>query len=113
MHEVSITADLFEIIKENIALHKLSKVSKVGLKIGEMTCLEESALRFSFEAFSKDTEVEGAALSIERVKATAQCGQCHNIYEISFYDKLCPLCGTFSNHVLTGYELFIDTLEGE
>ncbi|WP_273225113.1 hydrogenase maturation nickel metallochaperone HypA [Geosporobacter ferrireducens] len=113
VHEVSITADLFEIIKENILLHNLSKISRVVLKIGEMTCLEESALRFSFEAFSKDTAVEGAALSIDRVKATARCDQCKNIYEISYFNKICPLCSSFSNDVITGYELYIDTLEGE
>ncbi|SHI66453.1 hydrogenase nickel incorporation protein HypA/HybF [Geosporobacter subterraneus DSM 17957] len=113
MHEVSITADLFEIIEENITLHKLNKISKVGLKIGEMTCLEESALRFSFEAFSKDTAVEGAELIIERVKATALCSQCGDVYGISFYNKICPQCSSFSNDVVTGYELFIDTLEGE
>lgn len=113
MHEVSITADLFEIIEENITLHKLNKISKVGLKIGEMTCLEESALRFSFEAFSKDTAVEGAELIIERVKATALCRECGDVYEISFYNKICPQCSSFSNDVVTGYELFIDTLEGE
>ncbi len=113
MHEVSIAASLFEIINENIAAHKLTKITKVGLKIGEMTCVEESALRFAFEAFSQDTEAKEAEIIIERVKATAKCSSCNTTFEISFYHKICPKCSIFSNHIITGYELFIDILEGE
>lgn len=113
MHEVSIAASLFEMIQENAAAYQLKQITKVELKIGEMTCLEESSLRFAFEALTKDTVAQEAELIIERVKATARCSRCQDLFEISFYDKLCPKCGIYSNHIVTGYELFIDTLEGE
>ena len=113
MHEVSIVSDLFEIIQENIVKHELKAVTKVVLKIGEMTCVEEHAIRFAFEAMAKDTEVERAELIIDKVKATAKCESCGEIFAASFLNKICPKCSLFSGHILTGYELYIDELEGE
>ena len=53
MHEVSIMGEIFEIINENVINHNIKKVNKVVLKIGEFSCVEDSALKFAFEAFSK------------------------------------------------------------
>lgn len=113
MHEVSIMGELFEIINENVNRYHLSKVNKVILKIGEFTCVEEGALRFAFEAFSRDTKVESAEMIIEKVKAYGKCNQCGRIFKVAFTNKKCPRCNTFSNHMITGYELLLYGLEGE
>lgn len=113
MHEVSIVSNIFEIINENIKVHNLKKVSKVILKIGDMTCVEENAIRFSFEVFSKGTPVEKAELIIKKIKSSAFCENCSETFDVSFLNKICPKCNTFSSNVITGYELQIDELEGE
>lgn len=113
MHEVSIMGDIFEIIEDNIAKYNLKKIEKVSLKIGEFTCVEDSALKFAFEAFSKDSLVEGAELLIDRVKASAKCDNCGQVFNISFTNKICPNCSTFSSNVITGYELLLHEIEGE
>lgn len=113
MHEVSIMEGIFEIITDNVDEHKLKKVNKVMLQIGEFTCVEEGALRFAFEAFSKDTKAEGAELLIDRVKATAKCGRCGQVFKIAFTNKICPHCGIFSNNVVSGYELLLNEIEGD
>lgn len=113
MHEVSIMGEIFEIINENISTHNIKKVNKVVLKIGEFSCVEDSALKFAFQAFSKDTESEKAELVINRVKAKAQCSECGQLFDISFTDKKCPKCHVFSNNIISGYELLLDEIEGE
>ena len=113
MHEVSIAEGIFDIVRENIQEYQLKKINRVVLKIGEFTCVEDHALRFAFEAFAKDTEAEGAELRIHRVKATAQCDECGEIFNISFTDKICPRCKTFSSKIITGYELSLDEIEGD
>lgn len=105
--------DIFEIIEDNIAKYNLQRIEKVVLKIGEFTCVEDSALEFAFEAFSKDSLAEGAELLIDRVKASAKCDECGQVFSISFTDKKCPKCNTFSNNIITGYELLLNEIEGE
>lgn len=113
MHEVSIMGDIFRIIEDNIAEYNLKKIEKVSLKIGEFTCVEDSALKFAFEAFSKDSLAEGAELLIDRVKASAKCDNCGQVFNISFTNKICPNCFTFSSNAITGYELLLHEIEGE
>ncbi|GIM27738.1 putative hydrogenase nickel incorporation protein HypA [Clostridium polyendosporum] len=113
MHEVSIMGDIFNIVNENIVNYKMKKVNKILLKVGEFTCVQEDALQFAFEAFSKDTVAEGAELIIDRVEATAKCSNCEEIFKITFVNKICPKCQTFSNNIVTGYELLLQEIEGE
>lgn len=113
MHEVSIIGDLFQIIEEQIIENKLKKITKVVLSVGEFTCVEEEALRFAFQAYAQDTLVEGAQFVIEKIKATAYCQQCSSSFEVSFTNKICPTCGAYSSKILTGYELQLESLEGE
>jgi len=113
VHEVSIMAEIFDIISDTVEKHKLKKVNKVALQIGEFTCVEEGSLRFAFESFSKDTESEGAELVIHRVKATAKCERCEQIFKIAFTNKICPNCGIFSNNIVSGYELSLNEIEGD
>jgi hydrogenase nickel incorporation protein HypA/HybF len=113
VHEVSIMAGIFEIISDNVDEHKLKKVNRVVLQIGEFTCVEESALRFAFEAYSKDTEAEEAELVINRVKATAKCDNCGRVFDIAFTNKICDHCGTFSSNIVSGYELLLSEIEGD
>lgn len=113
MHEVSIMGEIFEIIEDNVKSYNLKRVDKVVLKIGEFTCVEEGALRFAFEAFSKDTEAEEAELIIDRVEASAKCNECDETFKVAFTNKICPKCNTFSNDIVTGYELLLHEIEGE
>lgn len=113
MHEVSIIQDMFDIIEENIENHNIEEVSKIVVKVGEFTCVEEHALTFAFEAISKDTKAENAELIIKRVKATAKCEDCQEIFDISYTNKKCPVCRKFSNNIISGYELILSEIEGE
>lgn len=113
MHEVSIMGEMFEIMEQAALEHQMKRISRVVLKIGEFSCVEEHALRFAFEALSKDGIVEGAQLNIERVDASARCPSCREVFKVTFTEKKCPICNEFSNDIVTGYEIELNQLEGE
>ncbi len=113
MHEVSVISEVFEIINEYVNVYDLKRINKIVLKIGEFTCIEKSALRFAFEALSRDTICENSELVINKIRASAYCDNCKKNFNISYTNKICPECSKFSNNVVTGYELLMEKIEGE
>lgn len=113
MHEVSIVQSLINIVCTKAEENSLTKVNKVSLKIGELSGVFEDSIRFAYKSISKGTIVEGAELVIEKVEATAQCDSCDFSFKINHFNKLCPKCQSFSSNILTGYELYINTIEGD
>lgn len=113
MHEVSIVQSLIDIVCNKAEENNLKKIKKISLRIGEFSGVFEDSIRFAYKAISKDTIVDGAELSIEIVEATAKCNQCDISFKINHFNKLCPECQSFSNNILSGYELYINTIEGD
>lgn len=113
MHEVSVASELLDIIFINAEIHNIKEVKKIVLKIGEFTCIQENALRFAFKAISKKTLCANAQLVIETVKAAAYCENCKQCFDINYTNKICPKCGQFSFNITTGYELLLESIEGE
>jgi len=71
------------------------------------------AMQMAFEAMRTDTPAAGAELEIETVPLTARCGGCGWTGEIEPYKFLCPACSSMQMEILTGRELYIDSLEVE
>ena len=113
MHEVSIVQSLISIVCNKADENNLKKINKISLRIGEFSGVFEDSIRFAYKAISKDTIAEGAELIIEKVYATAKCDHCDIEFKISHFNKLCPKCQSFSNNILSGYELNINTIEGD
>jgi len=113
MHEMSVMGEIFTIINKIVKEYKLNKITKVVVKVGEMTCINEESLKFAFKAFSENTLIEEAQFIINRVEAEAKCINCGYVFKIYYTDKLCPKCDTYSNNIINGYELFLEEVEGE
>ena len=105
--------EVFEIIEDNVKNHNIQKVNRVVIVVGEFTCVEESALRFSFDTMKINTVCEESDFIIKKISATAKCDDCDEVFNVSYTNKLCPICNKFSNDILTGYELSLQTIEGE
>lgn len=113
MHEVSIMEGALSIV-ENVAIeNNFKKVINITLMIGELSGVMDESLIFAFRCLSKDTVAEDAEIKIEKVKATAMCEICNIVFPIDHFNKLCPNCNNFSSLILTGYELYINSVEGE
>jgi hydrogenase nickel incorporation protein HypA/HybF len=113
MHEVSIVQNVIGIVCQKVTEYNIEKINKVRLKIGELSGVNEDSIRFAFSAVSKDTIIEGAELIIEKIEATANCISCDISFKIDHFNKLCPKCKIFCENVISGYELLIDSIEGD
>lgn len=111
MHEVSLMQNVFELIDDYSREYKLAKVTKVVLRIGEMSCVSHDSLEFAFSAISKDTIAEQAEFLIERVPGRSQCTACSHEFESSLLNAICPLCEKPAMCV-AGRELHLQSLEG-
>jgi hydrogenase nickel incorporation protein HypA/HybF len=65
MHEMGIASSVIEAVRAEAGRHPGGRVTKVGLRIGELAGVDAASLTFCFEALVKDTELESAALAIE------------------------------------------------
>jgi len=113
MHEVSIIQNVVQIVTEKAIENKFTKVNKVSLKIGELSGVMSESLNFAFKSCIMDTMLEGSTLEIEKVKAVAECVDCTREFPIDHFNKLCPCCNKFSSNIISGYELYINTIEGD
>ncbi|WP_176692101.1 hydrogenase/urease maturation nickel metallochaperone HypA, partial [Enterobacter hormaechei] len=49
MHELSLCQSAVEIVQQQAEQHGVKRVTGVWLEIGALSCVEESAVRFSFD----------------------------------------------------------------
>ena len=113
MHEVSIIQSVIEIVTNKAIENKFTKVNKVSLKIGQLSGVMPESLNFAFKSCIINTMLEGSTLEIEKVSAVAKCIDCMKEFPIDHFNKLCPSCNKFSSNIISGYELFINTIEGD
>ena len=67
MHELSLCQSAVEIIQRQAEQHDVKRVTAVWLEIGALSCVEESAVRFSFEIVCHGinvAELEGTPVPI-------------------------------------------------
>lgn len=112
MHEMSIMAQVFEMIETTKAKKELEKINWVELKIGRLTCIQENALRFAFSAFAASAEMEEVELKIEWVTAQVRCENCGKKFEVQNRNRVCPNCDSFCQQLLAGDELYLSRIEG-
>lgn len=68
MHEASIAFEIYQIVQENIKLYKLKKVTLIVIKAGNFNGIDESSLKFAFEAISQGTKCKDAKIIIEEIQ---------------------------------------------
>ncbi|MBU0581171.1 MAG: hydrogenase maturation nickel metallochaperone HypA [Candidatus Margulisbacteria bacterium] len=113
MHEFGIIEGIFKIIEKTADENKITKISKVKLKIGQMRQVIPEMLQSAFEAVSKNTKAMGAALEIEHVPIIMKCKECGREFVVKNDTYTCPDCGGFKLEVISGQEVVLESVEGE
>ena len=111
MHELALMQELATLIAEAQAREGFSRVRRVTLAVGALSCAEPSALRFAFPSAMLGTCAEGAELDIVLRPARAWCWQCLAETEIARRGGPCPRCGSEDLAVRAGDELKVEALE--
>ncbi len=111
MHEFAITQSMFDIVLQHAEKAKAKKVTKINLVIGEMTGVVGESVQFYLDLLAKNTVAEGAKVSITMMPPKAQCRNCNHIFELKEFDWSCPDCKGDSVEVISGKELFVESIE--
>ncbi len=90
-----------------------SRVTKITIKIGEMTHLNRDSVEYYFALMSEGTPAEGASLEIEEIPLRASCGQCGADFDASGVRLTCPECGSTKTSITAGREMYLDSVEVE
>ncbi|MBY4677392.1 hydrogenase maturation nickel metallochaperone HypA [Marinobacterium arenosum] len=111
MHEMSIAEGIVQLLEQQAVEQQYRRVRTVWLEIGPLAAVETEALRFCFEAVTRDSLAEGARLEIIELPASGWCLGCASQIEIRQRYDSCPACGSYQVQVTSGEELRIKELE--
>lgn len=113
MHEMSLAENVREIIEKAADVQGFRKVRTVWLEIGQLSCVEQEAMRFCFDAAMKDSVADGARLEIVEVAGRGRCMQCGCEPPIATLYEACPRCGSHAVQVVAGDAMRVKELEVE
>ena len=113
MHELAITKSMLDIVLKEAEKAGAREVGIVNLVIGEMTGFVEDSVQFYFDFLSKGTPAEGANLLFTVVPIKAQCRRCGKNFEPKESAWICPGCGSNGLDIISGKELFVESIEVE
>jgi hydrogenase nickel incorporation protein HypA/HybF len=115
MHELGIAQDFWAVIKRYAQEHRLNKISKIVILLGEASGIEESFLVHSFkDHILPQTLAEGAVFEVVHAKLTAKCATCgKEISKDEMTGLNCPGCKGSDIEIMSGKESYVQSIEGE
>jgi hydrogenase nickel incorporation protein HypA/HybF len=113
MHEVSLVENIVALIEDEQRRQAFSRVRTVSVHVGLLGHVEPDALRFCFDAVTRGTAADGAALSIVMVAGAGQCPACGQTVALADRFDACPACGCAHVRMISGDELRLAELEVE
>ncbi|HET7841379.1 MAG TPA: hydrogenase maturation nickel metallochaperone HypA [Terriglobia bacterium] len=113
MHELGIANSIFDAVRSEAERRPGARVSRVGVRVGELSSVDPDALKFSFEVLVKDTPFSPLPLQIELCPLRHRCPACGNAFVVVDYATVCPHCGERRTECVGGTELELSFLELE
>jgi hydrogenase nickel incorporation protein HypA/HybF len=113
MHEIAIAQAILDRARAASEDNGGGRVTKIGLRIGEVSGVEPEALSFGIEVLSKGTPLEGLALEIEQPRRKLRCKSCASDFVPEGFAVSCPACGSPASDCIGGNELDVSFIELE
>jgi hydrogenase nickel incorporation protein HypA/HybF len=111
MHEMSLAEGVLQLIEDAARQQEFSKVTTVWLEIGQLSGVEVEAMKFCFDAVTRDSIADGARLEIVAMPGTGWCMQCSQSVPMQEVFGECPQCGSHQMQVTGGTEMRVKELE--
>ena len=110
MHEFSIAMSIIDIAEAEAAKVKATSVKELVLDVGTMSGIEFYALDTAMEMAVKDTILEKAKITVNKIPARAKCTECGYEFDIEQVYDQCPKCNSLYHELLSGKELQIKSI---
>lgn len=111
MHEYSMVQALLERVQAEVDAHAASSVSRIRMRIGELSGVETDLFASAFELFRERTPCAGAELDIVLVEATWRCPGCGRLIRRGEVLR-CADC-SLPARLVAGDEIVLDRIEME
>jgi len=113
MHEMSLAEGVLQLIEDAARREGFSRVKGVWLEIGQLAAVEPDALRFCFDAVTRNSVADGAKLEIVDLPGQGWCMKCCATVAMTESMGACPQCGSHQVQVTGGTEMRVKELEVE
>jgi hydrogenase nickel incorporation protein HypA/HybF len=111
MHELTITQNILDLVLKQARESGAKRVAKINLVIGEMTGVVDRSVQFYFDLLSRNTPAQGAELNFKMVALQARCRDCARVFDFDENVSQCPHCHGTSVEIISGNELFVESIE--
>jgi hydrogenase nickel incorporation protein HypA/HybF len=113
MHEMGIACEVIAAARAEARRHPGKALQRIGVRIGELAAVDAEALRFCFEAITRDTDLRSLELDIEICPFRFRCAACGHEFVVRNYETRCPKCADTQTECVGGQELDLTYLEVE
>ncbi|PLY14618.1 MAG: hydrogenase maturation nickel metallochaperone HypA [Sedimenticola sp.] len=113
MHEMSICEGILQVLEDQAKTQSFERIKTVWLEIGPLAGVELSALRFGFDAVTRNSLAQDARLVIIETQGEAWCLECAKTVAVTQRFDACPDCGSYQLQITRGDEMRIKELEVE
>ena len=108
LHEMSIAESVLDALRTEAVLLPGTRVTRAGLRIGELSGVEEQSLRFCLDAVAPQI-----AFEFEHSPWTRRCRVCGEIFRVLDAQPACSLCGSADTEGAGGDEIDLMFVELE
>lgn len=113
MHEGAIVHSLLEIASDIQEKEKLKEITKVKIVVGKFHQIIEEVMLTNFEFMKSEYKgFEKAILIMTERDVRVKCQNCQHEFTIDEPIFMCPQCDSFDTELISGKELYIETMEG-
>ena len=114
MHEFAICEQVVATVLEELArMTPPRKLVCVRIAVGGMQQVVPESMEMAFDALTQDTAAAGARLEMRRTPVIIDCRDCHWHGEVRPNLIRCPACASGNVQVVSGKEMFLESLEVE
>jgi hydrogenase nickel incorporation protein HypA/HybF len=113
MHEFAITRGILSIVLQKAREAQAKKVTKIDLRVGRLTGFVPECIQLQFDILSRETIAAGAGLSFHQPLVNLRCRKCDIAFTADSFDLVCPDCHNMDIEILSGSELYIESMEVE
>jgi hydrogenase nickel incorporation protein HypA/HybF len=111
MHEIGIANSVLNASVAECAKRPGVKLTRIGVRIGVLAGVDIGALRFAFEALTKETELEQVEIEIQSCPRRNRCLDCDAEFVSELYTEPCPKCASERVILIGGEELDMAFIE--
>lgn len=108
---MSLAEGVLQLIEDAARQQEFTKVTTVWLEIGQLSGVEVEAMKFCFDAVTRDSIADGARLEIIALPGAGWCMACSRTVPMTEVFGECPLCGGYQMQVTGGTEMRVKELE--